>query len=566
MLQHLHVKNIALIDEVDIDFGENLNVMTGETGAGKSIIIDSITYAMGEKYNKDVIRTGEEQALVELLFNVKNSTIIKTVEEMGIEIDSTGDLLISRSLSRNGRGVSRVNGKTVTNGMLQVITKNLVDIHGQNQHHSLLDDKKHLELLDQFFPQEVQTLKEELNELIQEKNQLFKKYKEAKIDESEKSKRIDLLEFQLKDIEDAKLEEDEYEELLEKRKVLLNAQKLLDGVSRIYAILQEPLDSSHLSVIDEIGESIQILGQLVKYDKELNNTLDALESANNIIIDVSREVHDYFDGMNHDPENLFDIEKRIDRINNLKKKYGNTIEEILKYRTNIENELDRLQNNEIYLKKITTELNQINSKIQKICEKLSAFRREKAKIVQEEMERVLHSLQLENAEFRIQIQKSNEPTRNGYDDVLFMISTNIGEPQKPLSQIVSGGESSRIMLAMKTVLADADQIPSLIFDEIDAGISGRAAQKVSEKLSYLSKNHQIICITHLPQIGAMADCHFLIEKKNASNKTNTYIYQIKGDQKVKELARLIGGAVITETTLNSAKEMIQMAIQIKKLL
>lgn len=562
MLIHIYIKNIALIDEITIDFDECLNILTGETGAGKSILIDSINFALGERTSKEMIRSGENNALVELLFFLKENEVTDILKNMGITIDEDRYLLISRGINQSGRNVCRINGQTVTLGMLRQVSSMLIDVHGQHQHQSLLNVGKHIELLDEFCQDMLKDYKLELLSYYKKYKNIENQMEKLLVNEKEKERKIDLLQFQIDEIGEAKLKKNEDELLQSQLRILSNSEKLSAGIEEIYTLLYDN-NLKGSSAYDNLGNAIKLLSNLSSIDSQL---LPIYETAENIQIqleDMSRDIRNYKEQIDHDPDELQKVESRLDIIYNLKRKYGNTINEILEYKDKIDEELNFIINSEEKRKQLQREYIELEQKINDICKKISNIRMNKARMIEEKIEKVLHELEMKESKFSILFSKKDNFNENGWDQVEFLISTNPGESLKPLSKIASGGEMSRIMLSLKSVLAEIDEIDTLIFDEIDTGISGRTAQKVAEKLGLISRRHQVICITHLPQIAAMADRHYRIEKKVEEEKTISSIQILDKCQTITELARLTSGATITDITLKNAEEMKKMANELK---
>jgi len=558
MLEYLHIKNVALIDEQSINFSNGLNILTGETGAGKSMIIESVNFVLGEKVSKDFIRNGQKSALVEILFFLKDTKIIEAIENMDIELDAEKCLIISRELNKNGRTICKINGKVATINMVKEISSILIDIHGQHQHQSLLNPAKHINLLDQFCNEEFFELKKELSKQFYEYKNIQTTINQLIGDENQRQQKIDIFQYQIKEIETAELKVNEEDDLLKERKILSGTEKLSKGLEEINILLNGN-ESNNDGAIDKISKVSSLLKDLSSIDTSLLEISKLIDNTELQLEEIVLELRHYNKNIDHNPDSLYEIETRLDLIYNLKKKYGSNIKEILEYCDKIKIQLDFILNSEEQLLKLNKQLNVKEKNINELCEKISNIRKSKANEIQKQIEDTLIDLEMRNAKFKIQIDKKNTFTDNGYDKVEFLISANKGEDLKPLSKIASGGEMSRIMLAIKTVLADIDNIETLIFDEIDTGVSGRTAQKVAEKMKYISNTHQIICITHLPQIAAMADSHYLIEKKEQNNRTVTQVYDLTQEQSVLELARLIGGATITNATILAAKEMKQLA-------
>lgn len=554
MLEYLHIKNVALIDEQFINFSEGLNILTGETGAGKSMVIDSINFVLGEKVSKDFIRSGETNALVEVLFFLKEQKTLEAIKNLDVELDAYNSLLISREINKNGRTVCKINGRGTTMNIIKEISSILIDIHGQHQHQSLLNSSKHIVLLDQFCGDKLQILKNELYKEYREYKSIQDKIKQLTGDEKERQQKIDILQYQINEIETAKLKPNEEEDLLQQRKILAGAEKLNSNIKEI-GILLNGDDSNYTGAVDQLNKIANLLKESSDIDLSLSELTALSQNITVQLEELAVDLRRYNKDIDSSPEQLFEVETRLDLIYNLKKKYGSNIQEILDFYNKIKNQLDFISNSEQELQKLDAGLKLQYNKISKLCEKITEIRKSKSVDIQTYIENTLTELEMKSAKFKIQITKKQEFNENGWDNIEFLISANVGEPLKPLAKIASGGEMSRVMLALKTVLADVDNIESLIFDEIDTGVSGRTAQKVAEKMAIISKNHQILCITHLPQIAAMADSHYLIEKIEQNNKTVTKIYDLDEQHSILELARLIGGATITNTTITAATEM-----------
>lgn len=554
MLEYLHIKNVALIDEQFINFSEGLNILTGETGAGKSMVIDSINFVLGEKVSKDFIRSGETNALVEVLFFLKEQKTLEAIKNLDVELDAYNSLLISREINKNGRTVCKINGRGTTMNIIKEISSILIDIHGQHQHQSLLNSSKHIVLLDQFCGDKLQILKNELYKEYREYKSIQDKIKQLTGDEKERQQKIDILQYQINEIETAKLKPNEEEDLLQQRKILAGAEKLNSNIKEI-GILLNGDDSNYTGAVDQLNKIANLLKESSDIDLSLSELTALSQNITVQLEELAVDLRRYNKDIDSSPEQLFEVETRLDLIYNLKKKYGSNIQEILDFYNKIKNQLDFISNSEQELQKLDAGLKLQYNKISKLCEKITEIRKSKSVDIQTYIENTLTELEMKSAKFKIQITKKQEFNENGWDNIEFLISANAGEPLKPLAKIASGGEMSRVMLALKTVLADVDNIESLIFDEIDTGVSGRTAQKVAEKMAIISQNHQILCITHLPQIAAMADSHYLIEKIEQNNKTVTKIYDLDEQHSILELARLIGGATITNTTITAATEM-----------
>lgn len=562
MLLELHIRNFALIEKLEIGFSSGLNILTGETGAGKSIIIDSVNFLLGEKQGRDIIRHGEETAYVEGIFDCSSEEITDMLSEIGIESDEC--IIISRELGQTGRTVSRINGKAVTTGFLKELSKNLIDIHGQHEHQSLLDERSHIDILDSFGAEAISSAKNEYRTVYRKFKDIEEKIKEIEINENERLKKIDLLGYQINEIDAAKLKSDEYDNLINRRDFLSNAEKIYSSLSSACGLLYESEEG--LSAYDMIGTSAANIETVSKYDTRIAAAHEELMDIYYKLNDASSTLKDVLEGIEYDSDELNSIEERIDIIDKLRRKYGNTIEEILKYRDSIENEYENLQNSEEMLETLNRSREDIKNALLRSGEKLSGLRSVQAEKLEKLIQKELTYLGMEKAVFSIPVIKKEEFGFNGFDNVRFLFSANPGEEKKPLAKIASGGEMSRIMLAVKSVIAEIDSIPTMIFDEIDTGVSGKAAQAVGEKMTAISKNHQILCVTHLPQIASLADCHFRIEKETDGNTTFTRLKKLTKDDRVLEIARIIGGAKITDITKKHAEEMIDIAAERKKLI
>ena len=561
MLIHLHVKNFALIDEINVDFDNNLNILTGETGAGKSIIIGSINAVLGGKINKDMIRTGCDSALIELLFWIDNIKVYDRLHEYGINIDNNRELLITRKINSNGRSVFRVNGQVVTTSIVKDISSRLIDIHGQHEHQSLLNKKNYLSILDTFCGDSIIELKEQLREKYSDYIKLSKKINNFMTDEQTRKKEISFLQYEINEITTANLTVGEDVKLKEEYTLLANGKKIMNSMSEIYTYING--DNSINGSIDNIAKSVRLLSNIMSLDNDINNMKELISNIEIMLTDFNRDLTDYISNFDIDETRYLDIENRIDLINNLKMKYGNTIEEIIEYKQNKEEYLEEMLNYEQHLNDINKEINKLENDIENYCSKLSKIRIKKANDISKRIVSSLKNINLLNTDFIIKVNRLDNFNIDGWDDIEFLISTNIGEPLKSLSKVASGGELSRIMLAIKSVLANCDEIETLIFDEIDTGISGKTAGLVAEKLAQISKKHQVICITHLPQIAAMGDSHYIIEKKVENNVTNTIINKLDENDSIDELGRLLGGVKVTDAVIANAREMKNLANDIK---
>lgn len=553
MLQNLHVKNLALIDETEVEFKKGLNILSGETGAGKSIIIGSINLALGEKVPKELLRDNADTALVELLFYVEDPDALEALRALEIEIEDE-TVILSRKIT-SGRAVARVNGETVPVSKMKAVAALLIDIHGQHEHQSLMSKKKQLEILDAYAKEALGDKKGKLSQCYSEYRKLEEAWEQSNMDAREREKELAFLEYEVKEIQDAQLTAGEDEELENRFRRLANGRKIMDAVNASAMYIGG--DGENASEL--LGRALRELGTVSQYDERIAGMEQQLIDIDNLLGDLNHEITSYIDGEEFDEKIYYEAEKRLDLINHLKSKYGATIEEILSVCEEKEERIEVLKDYDVYLTNLSSSLKEKKEELEKWCTQVSTIRKKEARKLVKAIKEALLDLNFLDVEFEMEFQKTSDYTANGIDDAEFMISTNPGEPIKPLGKVASGGELSRIALAVKTVMADNDRIATLIFDEIDSGISGRTAQMVSEKMHLLAENHQIICITHLPQIAAMSDAHFLIEKSVENHATVSHIHLLDEDKSVQELARMLGGVEITDTVLENAREMKAMA-------
>ena len=558
MLVSLHVKNFAIINEVEVYFKNNLNILTGETGAGKSIIIDSINCALGARVSKDILRSGADYALVELVFDTEDRAVHEAMNRLDIPINDN-QIIISRKIMPN-RSIYRLNGENGPGSTITSIAEMLIDIHGQHEHQSLLHKTKHLEIVDRFAKDEIGTLKQELQEVYKAYISLKHEYDNAGIDEENRLREISFLEYEANEIRSAALVEGEDEELMTLYKKYSNAHTISEGLQTVYNLTG--YDTGQAG--DNMGRAVRQLTKLVEYDNELGELLAQATDVEELLNDFNRDLSQYLSGLDNNEEELYEITKRLDLINHLKQKYGSDIGQIHNYLEECEKKLERYRDYDAYMEKLRISLKVEEDKLNELSGRLSEIRKRKGKELTSRIKEALIDLNFLDVKFDISFSKNASYSSNGFDDAEFIISTNPGEELKSLSRVASGGELSRIMLGIKSVLAENDDIETLIFDEIDTGISGRTAQKVSEKLSELAVHHQIICITHLAQIASMADAHFIIEKQTDGITTETIIRELNNDEMIDELARILGGAAITDRVIDNAKEMKELATSSKK--
>ena len=558
MLINLHVKNLALIKEVDIDFSKGLVVLTGETGAGKSLILGSVNIALGNKVSKDIIRTGTEHALVELTFSV-DEECQKKLKELDIYTEDGNTVTVARKITES-RSVSKINGETVNLNTLKKVMGMFVDIHGQHDHQSLLYPEKHLEILDEFAGSEVEDLLLGIKNGYLKYCKLKKKLEEYDIDEGKRTREIEFAEFEVNEIESANLKIGEDEEIEEIFKKISNSEQIINCLSHVYNYLNYESENGAGFVINR---AIMDINSIKGMDEKIDQFQSILYDIDSMCRDLTADIADYNNELDFNPEYAREVEERYNTINHLKMKYGKTIEDVLAYMEKKQEYLEKLKNYTVEIEAIKAEIKQMEDRLRDLCADLSKKRKEAAKRLSGLVTQALVDLNFISVDFAIDVEGDGRITEKGYDKVEFMISTNPGEPRRPLAKIASGGELSRIMLAIKSILAQEDKIETLIFDEIDTGISGKTAQRVAEKLAKISRNHQVICISHLAQIAAMADNHYLIEKKSENNSTVTEIYHLTREQSVKEIVRINGDGTMSNAAITHAIEMKDMADRTK---
>ena len=554
MLQNLHVKNIALIDETEVDFGQGLNILTGETGAGKSILLGSVGLALGGKYSSDLLRNGAENGLVELTFSVDDGQIRQKLEEMDI-IPDDGMVTLTRKFT-GSRSISRINGETVNTGKLKEEAELLIDIHGQHDNKTLLQRKNHLVLLDLFGRKEIAPIKSEMSKCYKEYRAICKKAEETSLNDEERRRELSLYEFEVHEIEEAALRENEDEELEETYRRMTESRKITDAVAQTYRYTCE--DSS-ANAGDCLTRAIRAFREAAEFDEEGDRLCALLMDVDSLLNDFNRELSEYASKFEFSEEEFKETEERLNLINHLKAKYGSSVSDVLAYCESKRHRIEQLNDYDAYIKQIEEEKEKALKKVERVTKKLHDVRNRYKTVFADEICIHLKELNFLDTRFEIHLKDAGQFSANGKDEAEFYLALNPGEPVKPLENIASGGELSRIMLAIKTVLADAEDTPTLIFDEIDAGISGVTAAKVGEKLKLIGKSRQVICITHLSQIAAVADSHFLIEKSAENESVKTRIRLLNEEDSVKELARILGGDKITSSIMESAREMKEMA-------
>lgn len=553
MLNQLSVRNVAVIDKLDINLHDGVSVLTGETGAGKSIIIDSINMILGDRANKELVRYGTDKAVVQAVFDAPKS-VINILEENDIDVED-GTVIITRQVTKEGKSVARINGMVVTLNILREISDRLINIHGQHDNQALLTPIRHITFLDAYADNE-----EYINrykDILSKKREIEKKISSLEMDEQEKMQRIDLLEYQVKEIIKASLEKGEEDDLREQRDIYTNAEQITKSVNEAYMNLYEGDEIQ--SAYDGISIAVNEISQISDLNPQLKSIYDTLNEIMYSLEDTAHEIKEFGETVEFDEQTLNEIEERLDLISRLKRKYGNSIEEILEYLKEAESELNDIKLSDERTNELKEELKSITKELKEKGNVLTQRRENAAKVLEENIEKSLHELNMEKSKFKVSIENDGTFYDNGMDKVEFLISTNPGEPLKPLVKIASGGELSRVMLAIKSILADSDGVDTMIFDEIDTGVSGKAAMSIAKKLAVIAKNKQVICITHLPQLTAMADNHYLIQKNTDGEMASTTLKELDEEGRELELARIIDGGEVTELALSHAKQMLENA-------
>lgn len=560
MLQSLHVKNLALIEETEVEFGKGLNILTGETGAGKSVLIGSVNLALGGKFEKEMLRKGADSALVELLFRSDDPKIAEKMRQMDLLPEEDGSVIISRRL-QPGKSVCRINGETVTARQVRELAGLLIDIHGQHEHESLLHKAKHMEILDAYVGDGLTKPAGVVAELYGECRSLRQTIGEETVDENAKAREQSLAEFECREIDDARLIVGEDEELEQRYRLMVNGRKITEALAESHRYTGTDGENG---AGNDLSRALRALRSVSMYDERLTQLEEQLTQVDSLLADYNRDAAEYMSRMDFDEEDFQLTEERLNEINRLKGKYGKTIPEILEYGERCRQKLEKLSDYDAYMAGLQRELAEKTKSLEAACGRLTDIRGRNALELSKKLKSALVNLNFLSVEFEIAVRKGQTITASGWDDVEFLISTNPGEALKPLAQVASGGELSRVMLAIKTVLAERDAIDTLIFDEIDAGISGRTAWRVSEQLDLAARVHQVICITHLPQIAAMADVHFVIEKSSTDDSTITDIRRTDEKESLGELARLLGSDTLSEAALTNARDMKAQAVKHKE--
>ncbi len=537
MITNLHIKNIGIIDNLEIDFNDGMNVLTGETGAGKTLIIDSLAIISGERFSKEMIRKGENHSYVEICLYEPND--INSVD---------GNIIVTREIYSNGRNNCKINGRLVTVSELKKFMNNYIEIHGQNSNQQLFDSSTHIKYLDNFIGDKINILKNKYCQNYIKYNEIKRELRNNYGDEKEKQRKLDLLKYQFDEIKNANLKVGEEEKLEEKRKIMLNSEKIAKNLMEANQLVND-------NTIDSIDRASRLLEKLEEIDSKYVKTSEELKNIYYNLQEISRDINYYSEEMEFDESERESVEERLDEIYNLKRKYGNNIQEILEYASNIEIEIQKIENVEEYNNQLKKEQQVLEKELTGVGSQISQIRKEYAEILNTRINKELIELEMKNAKINVNVEyKTNEFFENGKDEVKILIRTNVGEDEKDLTKIASGGELSRIMLAIKKVLAEADNIPVLVFDEIDTGISGKAAKSVAEKMKSISKNHQVLCISHLAPIAAMADYNYYISKEIDNNRTSTKIKMLNEDEVLREIARISSGEV-NDVTLQYANEL-----------
>lgn len=559
MLQSLYVKNLALIEECRLDFGEGLNILTGETGAGKSLLIGSLNLALGAKFEKEMLRKGAESAYVELTFSGNGKANSKLLS-MELEQAEDGSITISRRM-QIGKSVCRINGEVVNAKQVRELSETLIDIHGQHEHQSLLKKSRQLEILDSFCGNELTEPASKVKAAYDKCRELKALLAKETLDEQSKAKEQSLAEFELNEIEEARLVIGEDEALEKRYHLMINAKKIREGISESYRFTANSMEDS---AGNALSRALRALTAVASYDEKLSELVLQLMEIDSLLSDYNRDIADFMEECEFDEEEFQQVEERLNLINKLKGKYGHSIEKILEYAKERQALLQKLSDYDAYLSKLQKDLEKAKQELNVSCQALTGIRKQNAVILAQNLREALENLNFLSVTFEVHVNPLEFPTDKGQDDVEFMISTNPGEEVKSLSQVASGGELSRIMLALKTLFAGKDDIDTLIFDEIDAGISGITAWKVSKQMYKLAGAHQVICITHLPQIAAMADSHYVIAKSSTDNQTITDIKELTEAESLGELARLLGSDTLSEAAMDNAREMRGQALEFKK--
>ena len=560
MLLNVHIKNIALIDDANVNFTDNLNILTGETGAGKSIIMGALKIGMGDKLPKDIVREPDKEGFCQLLFLVDDPQVIEQIRDLGVEPSEDGEILITRRIN-NSRTINTINDMAVTAAKLREVSALLIDMHTQHQQQTLLRKAEHMKLLDKYGRASIDPLKQKVAEGHREYVTFRREMDELSMDEAERSRKVEFLKYQIAEIESANIKTGEDEDVEHQYNRMVNSRDIVAAASDVYSVTGYESSSS---AGNEIGRALASMKGIKDLDGEIDGLYSQLENIDALLNDFNVELNDYMQSMDFDDSEFRSVESRLDVINDIKGKYGSTVEEVFKYLEDSRKEYERLSEYDEYISGLSDKIKKAEKAMLKAADALTAERQKQAENLCRDIRDALADLSFMEVRFDMVFDRLPECTANGIDDCYFVISTNVGEKMRPLYDVASGGELSRIMLAIKSCMASEDNIGTLVFDEIDVGISGRAAQKVAEKMAVISRSHQVISITHLPQIAAMADSHYLIEKSADEGKTVTRIVRLNDEESTEEIARLLGGVLITEAVMSNAREMKQMAEKTKK--
>lgn len=536
MIALLHIKNIGIIDDLTVEFNEGLNILTGETGSGKSLIINSLNIISGERFSKEMMKKESNFSFVEVCFYLPNHPD-----------NEDGNVIVSREIYENGRNICKLNGRVITVSQLKQIVADILDIHGQHDNQSLLNISNHIQILDDFASKEIGNIKKEYKEKYNQYVDLKNKLKENYGNDEEKQRTLDLLKYQLDEILNADLKPNEEEELEEKKKIVLNSKKIMSALN----VSSDCLDSN---ILDNLSNILSQLDKISNLNEEYEKIYNVVQNSYYELEEASRQMDDLKNQMFFDEEEQNNLQERLNTIFNLKRKYGNTIEKIIEYKENIESQIQKIENLEEYIENLKNQIKNLESQMLILGQKMHNIRVNYSKILEDEINLELKDLNMKNAIFKVNIQQNEQYNLNGLDNIEFLIRTNLGEDFKPLIKIASGGEISRIMLAIKKVLSDVDRIPVIIFDEIDTGISGESGNVVGEKMKYISKNHQVLCITHLANIAAKGDYNYYISKQDVDGHTTTKIKKLNEEEIIKEIARISSGQ-ITDVSIEYAKQL-----------
>ncbi|MGE7023834.1 DNA repair protein RecN [Solibacillus cecembensis] len=555
MLRELSIRNFAIIDDLTVSFFDGLTVLTGETGAGKSIIIDAVNILAGGRGSTEFIRHGEKKAELGGLFQIHNDNhpIFHKLEEHGIDVEE-GTIILRRDLNDSGKSICRVNGKLVPLTVLREIGGSLIDIHGQHENQELMDEKYHINLLDHFASAALQDVKVRYKTAYDTYRELKREVAELSMDEQRMAQKIDLYQFQIQELEQADLNVDEEESLNDERRRLLNFHKIFEHANTAYEAI-----SGESNGLDFIGNAMESMDQIVNLDETFKEASEAVTTSFYALQDAAYQIKNALDDLEYDAERLNEVEQRLAQYQTMKRKYGTTVEEILTYYAKIEEELMQLMNRDETMQKNEQLLHEMEQELAQLASQLTLIRKENALVLSDAIMEQLRMLHMEKAKFVVNFEAQEQFDANGRDSIAFYISTNVGEPPKSLPKVASGGELSRMMLALKTIFSTSNGITSIIFDEVDTGVSGRVAQAIAEKIAAISGNSQVLCISHLPQVAAMADHQYYIKKQVEHDRTFTTISEMQETERIEEISRMMSGAEITELTLQHASELIQMA-------